>query len=408
MALFWSNHFVTESEGYFNLAIYAYRYLDLLRTHALGNVRDFVYDVGLNPAMLLYLNGNTSEVGAPNENYARELLELFTMGETNLQDRVNYTQQDIEEIARALTGWVVDPFRLEVYFIPQRHDTGIKTIFGQTGEFGYEEVIDLLFSERPRAIAEFVAAKLYRHFVYDAPGGGPVFNGLDPDLVSDLADVLLDADFELRPAVTTLLASAHFFDPEVMGAQIKRPLAVTVGTVGELLPEPPSPALFPLLDRLSFILQQRLFDPPNVAGWEEHHSWLDTTTLPIRWLVSDFLLYGNRGRQPMDLVPLAEQIHDPADPAAAFHLPVALAEHLLPVPIAEIAFDAPDEPFGGNLDARPIPQEILDGPQYVLDLAKTFLSGIPWYEWNLYLDQSPALLLQFVRHLMHRPEYQLT
>jgi len=408
MALFWSNHFVTESGGYFNLAIYSYRYLDLLRTHALGNFRDFVYDIGLNPAMLLYLNGNTNEVTAPNENYARELLELFTMGQTGLRGETNYTQQDIEEIARALTGWVVDPFQLEVYFIPQLHDHGSKTIFGQAGTFDYEGVIDLLFSERPRAIAEFVAAKLYRHVVYHAPGGGPVFNGLDPDVVGALADVLLDADFEIEPVVTSLLSSAHFFDPEVMGAQIKSPISMTVGTLAELQPEAPAPRTFSTLDRLAFILQQRLFDPPNVAGWEEHHRWIDTTTLPVRWLISDFMIYGDRYRPSLDLIPFAAAIHDPAELTAAFRLPVAMAEHLLSVPIEEISIDAPDEPFAGDLVNHPIPQEILDEPDHVRTLAKIFLAGVPWYEWNLYLDQSPAQLLQFTRYLMHLPEYQLT
>lgn len=408
MALFWSDHFVTESEGYFNLAVYAYRYLELLRTHALGNFRDFVYDIGLNPAMLLYLNGNESVAGAPNENYARELLELFTMGQTDLHGAENYTQGDIEEIARALTGWVVDPFELEIYFIPERHDNRSKTIFGQTGTFDYDGVIDLLFAERARPIAEFVAAKLYRRFVYDAPGGGPVYNGLDPDLVSDLADVLLDADFEIRPAIEALTSSAHFFDPNIMGAQIKSPIAVTVGTMGDLLPEPPDPELHELLYRLSFIMQQRLLDPPNVAGWEEHHSWIDTTTLPIRWLVSDFLLYGNQNRPPIDLIPFAEEIHDPLDPAAAFHLPVAMAEHLLPIPLDDLRFDAPDEPFAGDLVNNPIPEDIANGPRYVLDLAKIFLGSVPWYEWSLYFDQSPALVLQFARYVMHLPEYQLT
>ena len=132
MAVFWHNHFVTEVAVY-ELAPYAYRYLTLLRTHALGNFRDFVRLVGLDPSMLIYLNGNVNIAGAPNENYSRELLELFTMGPVDGQGNENYSQTDIVEIARALTGWVVNDQALSVAFDAARHDDAEKTIFGRTG-----------------------------------------------------------------------------------------------------------------------------------------------------------------------------------------------------------------------------------------------------------------------------------
>ena len=137
MTTFWHNHFVTEVDIY-ELAPYAYRYLRLLRTHALGNFKDFVRRVGLDPAMLVYLNGNVNVAGAPNENYGRELLELFAMGPVDGQGNENYTQTDVVEIARALTGWVVNDQELSVAFAETLHEDGEKTIFGRTGPWGYD------------------------------------------------------------------------------------------------------------------------------------------------------------------------------------------------------------------------------------------------------------------------------
>ena len=397
LALLWHNHFVTESVAYARLAVISYRYLTLLRLNALGN---------------FYLNGNSNTAGEPNENYARELLELFTMGQTRLDGTSNYTQQDIEEIARALTGWVVNPFDLSrgwplidgvlqpAFFTPPLHDTGEKTIFSQTGPWGYDDVVDLLFEERAEAIAEFCAARLYRAFVYAAP---------QPDVVSALADVLLAHDFELAPAVRALLRSAHFFDEEVIGAQVKSPLAATAGLMHELTPAGsalPQP-LGSLLNRFSSFLQQRLFDPPNVAGWPGHHAWLNTTTMPIRWLINDYLVFSGRNEQPIDLVPLALAVHDPDAPDAAFQLPHALAKTLLPVPVEQVTLDPPDAGFAGDLIGNPLPQSVMDAPQHVRDLSLIFLAGVPWYEWSLYLEQSNVLLAGFVRYLINLPEYQL-
>ncbi len=406
LTLFWHNHFVTELEGYFFLAVYAHRYVNTLRTHVLGNFKDFVHAAGLDPAMLYYLNGTQNNVSEPNENYSRELLELFTMGQFDGQGNENYTQQDIEEIARALTGWVADPFTLTVQHVNAFFDGGQKTIFGRTGNFGYDDVIDLLFEERPRQIAEFVCRKLYREFVYAAP---------DEALVAELADVFVANDFELAPVVRALFKSAHFHDEQVIGAQIKSPVTMLTGLLREIHFESPPDNLFVFLDRFAYFMEQRVLDPPNVAGWEQHHAWLNTTTLPIRWLVSEYLVYGSRNQQPVDLVPLSEMLLsaldkavDPADPASVFALPLALAEHLLPVPVETLDINAPSEDFAGDLAGNPIPDDVAAGPAYALDLAKIFLLGVPWYEWSLYREEAPFLLLNFTRYLTQTPEFQLT
>jgi uncharacterized protein (DUF1800 family) len=406
LTLFWHNHFVTEADTYLNLAVYAYRYVNTLRTHAVGNFKDFVHAIGTDPAMLYYLNGAQSVAGAPNENYARELLELFTMGEFDAEGHPNYTQDDIQEIARALTGWVPDPFSLTVQHVNVLFDNSEKTIFGRTGAWGYDDVVDILFEERGPQIATFICRKLYQAFVYEAP---------DESLVSDLADVFVASNYDLAPVLNVLLQSAHFMDEEAIGAQIKSPATMVVGLLQEVLFETPPDNLFLFLDRFAVFMQQRILYPPNVAGWEEHHTWLNTTTLPLRWLVSEFLIYGSRNEQAIDLVPLAEHLLgaldtplDPSDPKSVFALPLALAEHLLPVPPETLDLNPPSEGFGGDLDNFPIPQEVLDGPAHVADLAKIFLVGVPWYEWSLYRPEAAALLLYFTRYLTQTPEFQLT
>ncbi len=396
MTLFWHNHFVTQYDDYF-VAMHAYRYLRLLRTHALGNFKTFVYEVGTDPAMLEYLDGNTNRDVEPNENYARELLELFTMSPKDQEGNDNYTQNDIEEIARALTGWIIDYINHTGVFIPSRFDGGVKTFFGRTGAFGYDDVIDIIFEERGPQTAYFICWKLYREFVYAAP---------DPVIVQELADVFVANDYEIAPVLRLVLKSAHFFDEQLIGAHVKSPIDLLVGLANEVM-------VVPTLEEVSFLkqlaafLQQNLLNPPNVAGWPGHRTWISTTSLPIRWLITDFLLFGDNGANLVNLVPLAEQFEEASDPLAAFKLPVALAEHLMGVPVENLDIGTVSEEFGGNLVNFPIPDEVLNGPPYKLNLAKIFLGGLPWYEWNLQVEQAPILLALFARYLTQFPEFHL-
>ena len=397
MTFFWHNHFVTEI-GAYNLATLAYRYVSLLREHSLGNFKDFVRVIGLTPAMLIYLNGNANEKSAPNENYSRELLELFTMSPQDRLGNPNYTQEDIEEIARALTGWVVDFANYSSIFIGSRFDTGEKTFFGRTGGFGYDDVIDILFEERASETAYFICWNLYREFVYEVP---------DDDIVQGLAGIFLSNNFELAPVVTALLQSAHFFDAQVIGARIQSPVELITGMFVDV-EFTPSADTFAILPRAGDILDQAMFNPPNVAGWEGHRNWISTTTLPLRWLVTDFLLYSGNDQEPIDLVPFAQTFVEAGDPLAAFRLPLAIAEKLITVPLDELDIGEVPEDFGGDLITFPIPEEILNSPPYTLNLAKIFLAGIPWYEWALEADGANFILLNFVRYLAQLPEFHLT
>ncbi len=361
MALFWHNHFVTESRSY-RLAPYAYQYLTVLRTHALGNFRTFVREVGLTPAMLIYLNGTQNRAGNPNENYARELLELFTMG------LGHYTQQDIQEIARALTGWVVDNRTLSSRFIPARFDDGSKTIFGQTGSFGYDDVVDLIFQERGQETATFICRKLYRFFVYNEP---------DENIVAELTQTFQANDFEIAPVVEQLLSSAHFFDDAFIGAQIKAPVDVVVGLLNRLGHTPEDPRGYTFLARACTLLNQALFNPPNVAGWPGHHDWITTTTLPLRWLASDIILSGRRYVGIPDMLKLAEQLPDPQNP---YQLAEDLASWFISVPLPASVREA---------------------------LPEILLAGTPDYEWDLYAPGAQERIRHFVSYLTQLPEFQL-
>lgn len=268
MAFFWHNHFVTAFNTH-ESAGYTWRYLEILQRNSLGNFRDFVREIGLTPAMLIFLNGAQNEAGQPNENYARELYELFTLGDDN-----GYTQADIEETARALTGYtdIVEPGG-EINFTAATFDAGQKTIFGRTGNWGYDDVIDLLFEERASQIASFIAGKLYRNFV------NPM---VSEEAVAELADVFLAANWELAELLRALFGSEHFFDEKNLGTLIVGHAEHQLILRNELGID---------LDGLSVFTDwatageegQLIFDPVDVAGWPGNRSWINTTSYRTRW-----------------------------------------------------------------------------------------------------------------------------
>ncbi|MGA7304028.1 MAG: DUF1800 domain-containing protein, partial [Rhodothermales bacterium] len=339
---------------------YAYDYVTLLRTHALGDFKAFVRQIGLTPAMLIYLDGVENIAGKPNENYARELLELFTMGIGN------YTEDDIKEIARALTGWRLNRFTNTVFFNPQLHDDGEKTIFGQSGNFGYDDVVDLIFQERGEAVARFVCTELYRQFVYVEE---------DTGVVDKLAAMLVDSDFQIEPVIRTLLKSAHFFDGVFYGAQIKSPVQFFLAFVRDGAVDPErnfrNTTIFQVAFRLQEQLGQILFNPPDVSGWPGHRDWISSASLTERWtLAQGFAVLGN----PQGVI---SNLSNPADP---WIVAGELATLLSPLPPGD---------------------EDLDG------LVEALLDGTPSYEWDPDSDGGLARLGNYIAYLMQLPEYQL-
>ncbi|MCB0719347.1 MAG: DUF1800 domain-containing protein [Bacteroidetes bacterium] len=417
MTLFWHNHMPTQwtvSEGKSNLSVahLTYDYYSLLRLHALGNFRTLIEKIGKNAAMHYYLDGYVNESGHANENFARELLELFTMGQYGPGNQLNYTETDIKEIARALTGWVVASNRT-VVFQSNRHDNGSKSFLGQTGNYGYDDVIDIVFTQRSTQIATFIARKLYAFFVSAVP---------DETIVNGLASALVSNNFEIAPVVRMLLKSEHFYEQTFIGARIKSPIEIIVGFLREAEIDPS----FTLLDSIRELLSpanlgQEPLNPPNVAGWPGlnppdasgdpgHHQWLTTSTLPERWNTLTDIIYQRTGAS-YDPVELAIKVSDPSDP---FRIAIDLAETFIPISLSETGIRTVDEPFGGDPNF-PIPDEIANGPEYYRNLSKILLDGAPFYEWPLVTDvNSPGtedirkLLRAYLSYLIQLPAYQLT
>jgi len=278
LTLFWSNHFVTEYYMY-NHPAYTFRYYNNLQSNVFGNFKNFVSVIGLDDAMLMYLNGYENRNNAPNENYARELYELFTLGEGN-----GYTQDDITETARALTGYNNRQDGGPIYFNPNRFDNGEKTIFGRKGNWNYNDVINILFEEKSDLISKFIVRKLYKHFV------SPDVNEA---IVDELALYFVNNNFELEPLYRKLFKSEHFFNSFSSNVLIKSPVDLMVFIEKEFDFEKPDN----FNDNLNNYLRarcsdmgQEILNPVDVAGWQENHDWISTGTLPMRWDFSDYLL----------------------------------------------------------------------------------------------------------------------
>ena len=261
MTLFWHNHFVTSFQKVRSPQL-LYRQNVLLRGHALGNFGELLRAVARDPAMLIYLDNAISRKEQPNENFARELMELFTLGEGN------YSEQDVKEAARAFTGWSVEPETGEFLFRQPAHDGGVKTVLGRTGSFDGSAVLDILLAQ-PQT-AEFVACKLWREFVSPVP---------DPVEVRRIARAFRESGYDIRTALKALLVSDAFYAPQNRAALIKSPIELVVGTLrqfdfrtGEVLP-------FVVTANQ---LGQRLFAPPNVKGWPGGEAWINSTTFLAR------------------------------------------------------------------------------------------------------------------------------
>jgi len=258
MTLFWHGHF-TSGLTKVKAPALLYRQNVLLRRHALGNFGALLHAIARDPAMLLYLDNARSRKPAPNENFARELLELFTLGEGR------YTEADMKETARAFTGWSVDRDSGAFRFRARQHDGGEKRILGRRARFDGDQVIDLLL-EQPET-ARLVVGKLWRHFVSER---------LDPAEIERLAGIFRNSGYELKPLLAALFESQAFWDPDNRGRLIKSPVDFVVGTL----------RLFDLPVRkdrdlvwISRRLGQDLFEPPNVKGWPGGAAWITGATL---------------------------------------------------------------------------------------------------------------------------------
>jgi uncharacterized protein (DUF1800 family) len=252
-----------------------------LRRHALGNYRLLVHYMAKDPAMIRYLDNQSNRKGKPNENFARELLELFTLGEGH------YTEQDIKEGARAFTGWMAVPRGGSVAFVfnPRQHDYGEKTFLGLTGDLNGGDAIDRIL-EQPRA-AEYIVEKLWREFVSPAP---------DPAEVKRLAAVFRNEHYEIKPLLRALLLASAFSDPANRGTLVKSPVELMVGTARAFGIPVEKPAILAVAGRR---MGQDLLDPPTVKGWAGGEAWIDSNTLLARRQFAERVA---RGRE-MEAIP---------------------------------------------------------------------------------------------------------
>lgn len=415
MTLFWHNHFAINN---INDPKFVYRYITLLRSSALGNFRQLVKNITIDPAMLRFLNGNQNTRTAPNENYARELMELFTLGkgpQAGPGDYTTFTETDVLQMARVLTGWRDRGFNatnpdvaVGVVFLPNLHDTGTKqlshrfnnVVIPNMGANEYAHLVDIIFQKEE--VARFICRKLYRWFIYyNIP---PT---VETEVIEPMAQLLILHNYEIRPALEALLRSAHFFDALNLGPMIKNPIDFVAGTFKQF-----GIGYSPLLarryaawlafHRLSIPMQMEYFMPPDVAGWKAYYqepgfyrTWINAATLAPR---SQFIntitgngIVVNTVRHAINPLNLPQLVSDPTDPVVLIR---ELSEWLYPLPLAD---------------------------NQLTYLKEVLLPGLPDYEWTVeysdYLntpndaalrDAVNAKLRNLITAMLQMPEYQLS
>lgn len=385
LSFFWSNHFVTELEIY-NCNSFLYYYINCLQRNSIGNFKTFVSEIGLTNAMLYYLDGVYNNGNNPNENYARELYELFTLGEGN-----NYTEEDIIETAKALTGYVergeigCEP----VTFNPERHDAGSKTIFGQTANFDYDGTIDNLFDQRPVEISWFICKKLYEFFVHP-DSDDEENNGTAKQVIDELATTFRNNNFDIAPVLSQLFKSEHFFDDEAIGVIIKSPFDIYLNLVKETSFSYDDTVVSNIINS-SRLIGQELFDPPGVEGWYRDRTWINTNFMIGRWLSSEMFLQIFWSSDPEQFRTFAIEATGPTGPTTS----------------------DPDEITRAILN-KLFPKGILDDQlQNAYDVfrddALTQYYAAPEGDgtWNLYWDGADVLVYQLLLFVVRQPEFQL-
>ena len=366
MTLFWHDHFATSIMTVkYTPAMYHQN--RVLRENALGNFKELIIMMTLDPAMMVWLDNMENRVGAINENFSRELLELFTMGEGN------YTQQDVMEGARGLTGYQTDG--LNTYFNPNRFDDGVKTFLGQTGNFDTYDIINIIFEQEQTAY--FISEKLYKWFIYEQP---------NEQIVQELAQIMIENDYEIKPVLSALFNSEHFFDENFYGSKYKDPLTHSLGALRQsyidvnqnIYYQNSEISFHQVLRYVQNLGGQLIFYPPNVSGWPGYRNWINTYTLPWRKLYTNYLLDGTFGA-----------IYDPI--SFAERIPNGLSDANALLDFLYVYFYSIE------------PSELTK--QNLMD---ELLAGADLFEWHLiYYDGATERFVNVVERMMRLSEYQL-
>lgn len=385
MTLFWHNHFVV-ADGVIPHREYLYQIL--LRTHALGNFRQLTKDITIDTGMLIYLSGTENTNTAPNENYSRELLELFTVGKGDLiapGDYSNYTESDVIEMAKVLTGWqtlpVTNANTLMASFSNNRHTTGSKNlsyhfnnaVILENGDEEYKDLIDVIFQNS--ACASFISRKLYRWFV-----NAEITPDIENNIIVPMAANIVSNDYEIAPALQLLLGSEHFF--ESVACMIKSPVDLILSVTRGLNIEPPTDSIEDEYEHsvgqwaMCTELEQSLYFHPNVAGWKAYYQnpsfyqlWINNLLLPKRHEYSTAMITGNTVSIDGDNYNIFETVDV-----------LALAAS---VPNAELPNDLIEE-LGNRLFAYPISTSQRDALKMIL------IGTLPDFEWTVEYSNYPS------------------
>lgn len=341
MTLFWHNHFAVEESSDARATYYYYK---LLRDNALGNFKDLVKKITINPGMLQFLNGNSNTKNSPNENYSRELLELFSIGkgeQVGEGDYTNYTESDIKEGAKILTGWRIDGVqsslstKVNATFVASKHDTTTKNLSSRLGnkvvvngdENEYANYIDILF-ETDHA-AQFICKKLYRWFVNYA-----ITPKVQATVIDPMVQLLLFHNYEVKPVVRALLTSAHFYEVTNRGAIIKNPIELVfsmLNSTGSKISytTPINYDFYSQLGDICAVMGMNYFRPPNVGGWPAYYQapnytklWINSSYINLRFLISSVLTLTDNFKSKIDktkswqidLIAFIQGLSSPADP----------------------------------------------------------------------------------------------
>ncbi|WP_298882054.1 DUF1800 family protein [uncultured Polaribacter sp.] len=361
LTLFWHNHFVSENTNPHR----EYYYMNVLRNNALGNFKELVKQVTVDTNMLLYLSGSKNTDAAPNENYARELLELFTIGKGEAVgngDYTNYTEDDVVQIAKILTGWRVNGLKnenaLNSFFSNWKHTKGDKTlshrfnnaIISENGENEYKDLIDKIFEQEE--CSRFIIRKLYRWFV-----NSDITSEIETNIIEPLAEIIRNNNYDISPALKVLLSSEHFFESTF--CMIKSPIDFMLSVTNSLLVSAPTTSIKEEYD-FAFVLylattdlNQSIFHHPDVAGWKAYYQeplfykiWVNSYLLPKRLDYARIIVTGGdliideKKYNVPPLVPvlyIASQIPNAQDPNV---LIAELSNQLFNYPIIQSQIDA--------------------------------------------------------------------
>ena len=342
MTLFWHGHFATSVQKV-KSPYFMWRQNQTFREHARGNFGTLVKAMSRDPAMIQWLDLRESRAAHPNENFAREVMELFTLGEGN------YTEQDVTAGAKAFTGYRIDPRTEGFHFDLRQHDNSPKTFLGRTDVRDGDQAIDALLAQP--ACARFMARKLWSFFAYDNPPS---------PLVEALAGTLRASGYELRPVLHRLFTSQEFYSPLAVRTQIKSPIQFLVETARTLEVElPPRQQLLGALRQLG----QMPFNPPSVKGWDGGKAWISTSTLLARYNLAGGLVQSARKPRP---APMA--VPDTADA-------MVLTDEGEPLPAATPVPAAPNSPWQVDLKKLAPPELRADPAALVKTLALRLFQG---------------------------------